>query len=407
MSNKTPQGLKRPSAVTTTLSNKPIILVGLLVMVIIGLLVISIFDDGSRNTTQEDEIALIKPSGQTATTTDEEGLNLPRVPETRGVINIPSAPGTVQEPIMVLPSPEVDPLEEIRRQEKQRIRQYKFEKRLAALESKPVSYRKNETAIKKQDQVVPALSPRLAQLQKELALAQAEALDDSTPATATVDRSDINWSNGHDLEDAKPFSILTGSIIPVVLITGIESTLPGEIIGQVSLPVYDTATRKHLLIPQGTKVIGQYRNEVAMGQDRLYVIFTRLIFPDGRTMTLSNMPGGDLLGYSGLKDEVDNHYFRIYGHALLMSLITGASSYAIDTLDDKNSDDESTTVAESMGTALANQMGQTTMKLLERHMSISPTLKIRPGYRLNVIVVKDLEFKAPYKRQRGNYAYRK
>jgi type IV secretion system protein VirB10 len=151
------------------------------------------------------------------------------------------------------------------------------------------------------------------------------------------------------------------------------------------------------LIPQGTKIFGQYQNQVIMGQERLFVAWQRLIFPDGRTMTLSDMPGTDQLGYSGLKDQVDNHYLRIYGHALLMSLITGGTAYALNTLDTNDGDTEN--FSSAMGTALAEQMGQTTMSLLAKHMDMSPTLNIRPGYRLNVMVVKDLSFNEPYKGQ--------
>lgn len=400
MTEPTPQGLTRPTVLTTTLSRKPVLLVCLLVAIIIGLLVFSIFDEGNQNATKEDESALIKPSGQATTTTDEEGLNLPEVPEQRGVTLAPSAQANdkLQEPIMVLPSPEVEPLDEIRKKEELKIRQYKFEQRLAALESKPIAYRKSTAAVEENEQVATNSSHRLAQLQNELAIAQASVLGGNQQPTQTsevVTNSNDDWSNGYDLQKSKPYSVLTGSIIPVVLLTGIKSTLPGEIIGQVSLPVYDTATGKDLLIPGGTKVFGEYQNEVAMGQDRLFVVWKRLIFPDGRTMTLSNMPGADLLGYSGLKDEVDNHYLSIYGHAILMSLVTGGTSYAIDTLN-TNKNDDSTTIAEAMGSALATQMGQTTMSLLERYMSISPTLTIRSGKRLNVIVVKDLEFEQPY-----------
>jgi len=170
--------------------------------------------------------------------------------------------------------------------------------------------------------------------------------------------------------------------------------LPGYISGQVSQHVWDTATGYNLLIPQGTKVFGQYQNNIIMGQERVFVAWQRLIFPDGRAMTLNDMPGGDQLGYTGLKDKVNNHYLRIYGHALLMSLVTGGTAYALNSLD--NDDRDTTTFNESMGTAFANQMGQTTMGLLEKHMDMSPTLTIRPGYRLNIIAVKDLEFSEPY-----------
>lgn len=434
-----PKGLKRPGVVTTVLSKKPVFLMMGLIFVIIMLLIFSIFDEGgAKNKIKEQQTVLIEPG--VSTTTDEEGLNLPK-PKKKGVAQLsieeetPQAPllqkDPVREPIQVVaaPKPKKNPKEAFERlKEKQKITaiQYRFELKKAALESPLIKYQKGTPVFTITDLTTTNSSSRLSALQREMAQAKLNLnqLEQKTGSTkiksptrigvasgksslllsanqssviesTESDTDGSGWDNGYSMDNnTDALSIKTGSILPSVLITGINSTLAGYISSQVSQDVWDTATGYNLLIPQGTKIFGQYQNQVIMGQERLFVVWKRLIFPDGRTMTLSDMPGADQLGYSGLKDQVDNHYLRIYGHALLMSLITGTTAFAIDSLDSNTSD--KTTFSESMGTALAEQMGQTTMSLLSKNMNISPTLNIRPGYRLNVVVVKDLKFSEPY-----------
>nr|WP_319394253.1 TrbI/VirB10 family protein [uncultured Desulfobacter sp.] len=429
-----PRGLQRPGVVTTVLSKKPILVLFLFIAIIVLLLLFSIFDEGKRNNRngdQDQETLLIEPQ-QSSVSTDEEGLNLPKAPKQRKGLASESDMNTQGkkedrkplEPIEVVRAnpPPQDPVKAALDKQRQKqlvtVLQYRFEKQRQALESNPVVYKNNASMIVRTSSGVSdqtsrqsGTSARLSALNSELANAKARlglggAGSQSTASVTTTTglsisaQTEINddsmWDNGYAMDqDTNALSIKTGTIIPVVLITGIDSTLPGYISGQVSQNVWDTATGYNLLIPQGTKVFGQYQNNIMMGQERVFVVWQRLIFPDGRTMTLKDMPGGDQLGYTGLKDKVNNHYFRIYGHALLMSLVTGGTAYAMNTLDNDNSD-ETTTLNESMGTALADQMGQTTMGLLEKHMNMSPTLTIRPGYRLNIIAVKDLEFSESY-----------
>ena len=432
-----PRGLQRPGVMTTVLSKKPIFLLILFIAIIVLLLLFSIFDEGKKkkkNRGQDQETVLIEPQQPLpSVSTDEEGLNLPKAPKKSKGLASQADISTLEkedeqkafEPIQVVPAtpPPQDPVKAALDKQRQKqliaVLQYRFEKQRQALESNLVAYKKDDSMIINtstgafnQTGRQSGPSARLAALNSELANVKANigfggAGSQSTASVTTktglsifANQTENNdgsmWDNGYSMDqDTNALSIKTGSIIPVVLITGIDSTLPGYISGQVSQNVWDTATGYNLLIPQGTKVFGQYQNDINMGQERVFVAWQRLIFPDGRTMTLNDMPGGDQLGYTGLKDKVNNHYFRIYGHALLMSLVTGGTAYAINSLDNDNND-ETTTLNESLGTAFANQVGQTTMKLLEKHMNMSPTLTIRPGYRLNIIAVKDLAFSEPY-----------
>lgn len=205
------------------------------------------------------------------------------------------------------------------------------------------------------------------------------------------------WMSPYTREAGRDFEMKTGTVVPGVMVTGINSDLPGNIIAQVSQNVYDTATGRFLLIPQGSKIYGAYDSRVAYGQQRVLVAWNRILFPDGSSVTLGAMPGSDMAGYAGFTDQIDNHYLRIFGSAFLMSMVTGSMSYAVDKMDNSNNSNEnSTSMQNEMASALAAQMGQATMKLLEKNLSISPTLTIRPGYRFNIVVTKDVIFREPY-----------
>lgn len=213
---------------------------------------------------------------------------------------------------------------------------------------------------------------------------------------------DTSWMLPHARTAGQPFELKTGAVIPGVMVTGINSDLPGNIIAQVSQNVWDTATGRQLLIPQGTKLFGTYDSRVVYGQERVLVAWNRLVFPDGSALTLGAMPGADMAGNAGYTDDVNNHYFRIFGSAALMSLISGGMSYSMDALNTSGSSsgqngNSTPTLQDEMGTALAAQMGQATMQLLQKNLNIKPTLEIRPGYQFNVIVTKDMVFQKPYK----------
>ena len=147
------------------------------------------------------------------------------------------------------------------------------------------------------------------------------------------------------------FELKTGAVIPGVMVTGSNSDLPGNIIAQVSQNVFDSATGKHLLLPQGAKLFGVYDSRVIYGQERVLVAWNRVVFPDGSSITLGAMPGSDMAGNAGYTDEVNNHYFRIFGSAVLMSLMSGGMAYTMDSLDNSNSESDKPTLQNEMGSA--------------------------------------------------------
>lgn len=192
-----------------------------------------------------------------------------------------------------------------------------------------------------------------------------------------------------------PFELRAGFVVPATLISGINSELPGQIMAQVSQNVYDTPTGKHLLIPQGSRLVGMYSSDVAYGQSRVLIAWQRIVFPDGKAMDIGSMPGGDSAGYAGFKDKVNNHYFRVFASAFLMSGVTAGIAMSQD--DGSNSVNGRPTASSAMSEALGQQLGQVTAQMIAKNLNIAPTLEIRPGYRFNVIVTKDMTFSKPYR----------
>jgi type IV secretory pathway VirB10-like protein len=221
------------------------------------------------------------------------------------------------------------------------------------------------------------------------ALLQTAALSDGNSAS-TEDR----WRLDSRTEAPRsPYELRAGFVLPATLISGINSELPGQIVAQVSQHVYDTPTGRHLLIPQGSRLVGTYSSDVAYGQSRVLVAWQRVIFPDGKALDIGSMPGADGAGYAGFNDKTNNHYLRIFGSALLMSGVTAGIALS---QDDSDSSGDSQRSSDALSEALGQQLGQVTGQMVAKNLSIAPTLEIRPGFRFNVIVTKDLTFSKPY-----------
>ena len=206
------------------------------------------------------------------------------------------------------------------------------------------------------------------------------------------------WALNSRVEAPKtPYVLRAGAVIPGVMISGIDSELPGQIIGQVSQNVYDTATGKYLLFPQGTRLNGVYSKEVSYGQQSVLVAWQRMTFPDGKALDIGSMPGGDSAGFSGFHDQVNNHYVRLFGSALLMSGVVAGITYSQNPSQTGAFGQPTAPTAGSvMSAALGQELGQVTSQMIAKNLNIAPNLKVRPGYEFNVIVVKDMTFTKPY-----------
>jgi type IV secretion system protein VirB10 len=185
--------------------------------------------------------------------------------------------------------------------------------------------------------------------------------------------------------------VQAGNIIPASLITGIRSDLPGQITAQVTENVYDSPTGRFLLIPQGARLIGLYDSQVAFGQSRVLLVWTRLIMPNGRSIVLERQPGADTSGFSGLEDEVDNHWGALFKSALLSTLLGVGSELGTTSGTGSNSD-----VITALRRGSSDSLNQTGQKVVQRNLNIQPTLTIRPGFPVRVIVNRDLVLE-PYK----------
>lgn len=205
------------------------------------------------------------------------------------------------------------------------------------------------------------------------------------------------WMLDSKLEAPRtPYELRAGFVVPATLISGINSDLPGQIMAQVAQNVYDTPTGKHLLIPLGSRLVGSYSSDVKYGQARVLVAWQRIVFPDGKAMDIGAMPGADSAGYAGFNDQANNHYFRLFASAILMSGVTAGITYS-QRQNQTQSVGSSPTASSALSEALGQQLGQVTAQMVAKNLSISPTLEIRPGYRFNVVVTKDMTFSKPYR----------
>lgn len=210
-----------------------------------------------------------------------------------------------------------------------------------------------------------------------------------------LERTD-SWSLDSQVEaPASPYMIRAGFVLPAIMISGINSDLPGQVMAQVSQNVYDTATGRFLLIPQGTRLIGTYSSDVGYGQERVLMAWQRLIFPDGKTLDIHAMPGADSAGYSGFSDQVNNHWFRTISSAILMSGVIAAVDLSQDNTNSSDSSDRQR-AGDALSEALGQTLGQVLGQIISKNLNVSPTLEIRPGYRFNVIAVKDMTLPSPY-----------
>jgi type IV secretory pathway VirB10-like protein len=190
------------------------------------------------------------------------------------------------------------------------------------------------------------------------------------------------------------YEIKAGTIIPGVLITGINSDLPGQITAQVISNVYDTISGRYVLIPQGAKLTGSYDSQIAYGQQRVLVVWQRIIFPNGQSIDLQGMPGVDLSGYSGLHDQVNNHYTKLFGSVILMSALSAGAQ--LSQPQQANSVFAAPTVGQTLAQSLGTAISNTGTLLTQKNLNIQPTLIIRPGYEFNISVTKDMVFPNAY-----------
>ncbi|MES5488013.1 TrbI/VirB10 family protein [Bradyrhizobium sp. INPA03-11B] len=207
---------------------------------------------------------------------------------------------------------------------------------------------------------------------------------------ASVDRRTV--SPDRITRPVSPYLVQAGTVIPGALITGVRSDLPGQITAQVTENIYDTPTGRFLLVPQGARLIGMYDSQVTFGQSRVLLVWTRMIMPNGRSIVLERQPGSDTAGYAGLEDQVDNHWGELFKAAALSTFLAVGTELGAGS--DTNSNDSS--IIQALRRGAGDSLNQTGQQVVRRSLNIQPTLTVRPGFPVRVIVNRDLVLE-PYR----------
>ncbi len=195
--------------------------------------------------------------------------------------------------------------------------------------------------------------------------------------------------NPHALQTpASPHQVMAGSIIAASLITGLNSDLPGLVVAQVTENVYDTVTGRTLLIPQGARLIGSYDSVIAFGQSRALLVWRRIVLPDGSSIQIDNLPATDAAGYAGLEDEVDFHTWRLIKGVVLSTLLGVGTELGLG--------GEESDLVRALRESTQQNVNRAGQRITERNLNIQPTITVRPGWPLRVIVHKDLMLR-PYR----------
>lgn len=196
----------------------------------------------------------------------------------------------------------------------------------------------------------------------------------------TLDRSDD--VNPHKLTAApSPYLLSAGSVISASLITGLRSDLPGLVTAQVTAQVFDSPTGRILLIPQGSRLIGSYDSVVAFGQKRALIVWQRIMLPDGSSMRIDNVPATDASGYAGLQDKVDFHTWALLKGVALSTLLGVGSQLTVTGESD---------LVQAIRESTQQNVSRAGDQLTSRNLNIQPTITIRPGATVRLVVHKDL-----------------
>ena len=166
-----------------------------------------------------------------------------------------------------------------------------------------------------------------------------------------------------------------------------NSDLPGQVVATVSQNVYDSITHSQILIPQGAQLYGLYDSRVAYGQDRVLMAWTRINYPDGTTIKLDGMGGVDTQGYAGFADQVDHHYWKIFGNAFILGMISGTVQASVS---DGKSDNNNNSRGQDISNGLTQQFATTGSTLIQKNLDVQPTITIRNGYKFNIMLNKDI-----------------
>jgi len=299
----------------------------------------------------------------------------------RPMLNAGAQPPPISGPA---PSTAPDPEQQRLQQEQQRLAQEMEAARVSRLfagEARASVQPAALTGARTQISPAPLLDPSALGPNTGLGTAQQSEADRKLAfLTAPVDRK--TTSADRVQPPASRNVVQAGAVIPAALITGLRSDLPGQITAQVTEAVYDSPTGRILLIPQGARLIGQYDAQVAFGQSRALLVWNRIIMPNGRSIVLERQPGADPEGYAGVEDEVDNHWGALFKAALLSTILSVGS--------EAGASNNQNSLVDAIRRGSSDSISQTGRQVVGRSLNVQPTITIRPGFPVRVIVTRDL-----------------
>lgn len=251
------------------------------------------------------------------------------------------------------------------------------------------------------DTNVPVSSEDMHSIEKAKAEAAIPTEAKAPQGPQTKSEQDLAWQDKQSakksadvvIEDAanSPYTIFQGTVIPAVSMTKVNSQLPGQVTGIVSQDVFDGVSGSRLMIPKGSTLYGTYNNSIVQGQSRLMLAFSRLIFPNGRSISLLGMPSSDKVGQAGIDGDVNNHYFQRYGLSFLTAII-GAFA-------DNNNTNSSTTINTGGVSGASSAAGSVLLTIAnseaQRAQQIQPNIELKQGEKFNITVNRDIAI-TPY-----------
>ncbi|MFI3246236.1 MAG: TrbI/VirB10 family protein [Ferrimonas sp.] len=302
-------------------------------------------------------------------------------------------PPPVTNPQYLMPTPQTPTLEQQRAQAReQQLADFRQQQLMAAMRANtqvPI----NTQVVKEMEQT----TSEIADLQRKLIDHAAASMSGQLDASLGFQQMSHQDQNLQFASTNRPVGYLqydvqnpiavanelrAGTMIPAVLMTGINSDLPNSIVATVSRNIFDSVTGKNVLIPQGSKLFGTYSSRIVFGQSRVLIAWDRLNLPNGQTLHLDSMAGVDTAGYSGFADQVDRKTWQIFGNALMLGMISGLAQVGVN--------ETGSETADAVADGVTQQFAQAGASLLEKNLDVQPTITVRTGYRFNVLVNKDV-----------------
>ncbi len=367
------------------IGRKPLICVGLGLSIVAGVMTYTLVmksivaqslneEDGKQNDSLTNVIPLLEKKPRDGIIGGSRSIVLNKAKENNILLVPPPPPGDITNARDPYADAEFQMWQQ-REQEKLQLEQAKRAELKHALNAETTTYTDNQASINHQPLLYGSVKEETNFLQ---------------PQRTTVNipkETDAGYVLHTRVQPVSPFELKAGTVIPSVMLGGINSDLPGQIMAQVSQNVYDTATGRYLLIPQGSKLVGNYDHQVALGHKRVFVVWHRLIYPDASTVNLENMNGADQSGYAGFGDKTNTHFWTAFRSAIMLSAITaGVQLSQPQALTSNGGYSSQQMIAAAMGMQM-NNLGQ---QSLMRNLNQPPTIEIRPGYVFNVLINKDM-----------------